>query len=77
MKEYKKRMEAIIITAIFGVAAALDFVPRLKKETKLALWVYGAILLLGYVNILIVSLGHQPPSPWQPVLALVENALGL
>jgi hypothetical protein len=70
-------MESVIITAIFGVAAALDFIPRLKKEKKLALWVYGAILLIGYANILIVSLGHQPPSPWQPILTLVENALGL
>jgi hypothetical protein len=70
-------MESIIITAIFGVAVLLDFVPRLKKEKNLALWVYGAILLLGYVNILIVSLGHQPPSPWQPILSLVENTFGL
>jgi hypothetical protein len=70
-------MESVIITGIFGVAVLLDFIPRLKKEKKLTLWVYGAILLLGYVNILIVSLGHQPPSPWQPVLTLVENAFGL
>jgi hypothetical protein len=70
-------MESVIITGIFGVTVLFDFIPRLKKEKKLALWVYGAILLLGYVNILIVSLGRQPPSPWLPILTLVENVFGL
>lgn len=67
-------MIQILVTIVFVVALAIDFVPKWKqrKQLKRECWFYAISMAASYAILILVSYGKELPSAFAPADKLVE-----